>query len=66
MVTSFASVRRALMEVDPEKTFKAELLGRIRGIREREVISQSELSRRSGVPQKNYLSYGSWFKYAKY
>ena len=52
MGTSFIDIRNALMKTDPEKTFKTELLGRIKGIREREDISQSELSRRSGVPQK--------------
>lgn len=52
MTTSFAQIRDTLMKSDPEKIFRLELLGRIKGIREREVISQSELSRRSGVPQK--------------
>lgn len=51
-MATFAEIRNSFMQINPEKTFTLELIGRIAGIREKEGISQSELSRRSGVPQK--------------
>jgi len=51
-MTTFADIRNAFMQIDSELTISNELIGRIKGIREKEGIPQSELSRRSGVPQK--------------
>lgn len=51
-MAKFEDVREIMNEVSPEKAFKLELNGRVQGIRERKGLSQSELSRLSGVPQK--------------
>jgi transcriptional regulator with XRE-family HTH domain len=51
-MTNFKDVRVIMAKISPEKVFKLELNGRVKGIRERKGISQSELSRLSGVPQK--------------
>lgn len=51
-MANFAAVRKIIMDISPEKAFGLELTGRIQGIKERKGISQSELYRMSGVPQK--------------
>lgn len=51
-MTKFDDVRNVLVDISPEKTFNLELIGRVKGIREQKSISQSQLYRLSGVPQK--------------
>lgn len=52
MKSTFNEIRKAYSAHAPEKAEQLEIVGRMKGIREREGISQQELSRRSGVPEK--------------
>lgn len=51
-MAKFEDVRNVMVEVAPDRAFRLELIGRIKGKREVQGLSQSELSRKSGVPQK--------------
>ncbi len=54
-MTTLTQIRGALVQeglITPEEEYATKLIARIRYARVREGISQSELSRRSGVPQK--------------
>lgn len=51
-MATLSDIRNSFKQLDPERTILTELVGTVVGIREKEGISQSELSRRSGVPQK--------------
>lgn len=49
---TFDDLRNTLLKSDSERYFKLELVGTMIGLRNKKGISQSELARRSGVPQK--------------
>lgn len=51
-MTKFEDIRNVMHKIAPDQVFKLELIGRVKGIREHKGLSQSELSRLSGVPQK--------------
>lgn len=49
---TFNDLRKELKRKDPERYFALEIVGKLLAARDRKGISQRELSRLSGVPQK--------------
>lgn len=49
---TFDDLRRQLRQENPEEFYKLEIVGKLMAARDRKGLSQRELSRISGIPQK--------------